>query len=213
MKTNCFFIIIFATILGSCGQGTPSTGMGANADTTKIGNVSSYDTTKGKATSDSSMASTDSSKSGDAGFLKDVYSTGMFEIQAAQLANTNSKNAHVKQFATMMIQDHTSLDKDVSALAQKEGISLPSDLSGAKKDEYTKLQGLTGSDFDKEYADANVKGHTDAIQLFQNVINGNGPQDSKNLATNALPTLKKHLEHAQMLQKQLGNGRASSGNM
>jgi putative membrane protein len=145
----------------------------------------------------------------DADFLVFATNVGMFEIEAAKLAGKNSMSKSVKNFAEMMINDRTELGKTVSALAAQKGDSLPSAISPDLQKEWNKLDSLKGKKFDEEYIDANVKGHTDAIARFESVANSSDySAEVKQLAATALPKLREHKEHAEMLQA--GNKKSSS---
>jgi putative membrane protein len=147
--------------------------------------------------------STDSAKmmQGDSTFLAKASETGVFEIEAGKLAQKNSQNADVKGFASMMITAHTAMGKDVSAQAQKENITLPVGMGDDNKKEWDKLNGLKGPQFDKEYASVNVKGHIDAIDLFDKTsTDKNCSSAVQQLAAAGLPKLKTHKEHADILK-------------
>jgi putative membrane protein len=51
----------------------------------------------------------------------------MFEIAAAKLAQTRSKNPQVREFAAMMIKDHTKSSEDLKAAikASSPALTLP----------------------------------------------------------------------------------------
>ena len=52
------------------------------------------------------------------------------------------------------------------------------------------------NDFDKEYCDMMVKGHKDAIDMFEKAVNECEDSDIKSWASSMLPGLRTHLEHA-----------------
>jgi len=141
----------------------------------------------------------------DANFLIFAADVGSFEVQAGKLASHKSHNASVKRFADLMIKDHSAVNLEVDSLAAQKSVTLPTGLSNALKNEFAKLDTLTGKNFDIEYANFNVKGHQKVISRFEAVINStdNYSQALMQLATETLPILKKHLEHADMLQSGL----------
>jgi putative membrane protein len=70
-----------------------------------------------------------------------------------------------------------------------------------------KLGGLSGTDFDSNYAAMQVKAHEDAIALFEDYAKSGDNTDLKQWAQKTLPTLKEHLDHAKKLasnQKRAG---------
>ena len=50
----------------------------------------------------------------------------MMELEAANLILQKSKNAEVKDFAQMMITDHTKANAELQKLATLKGLQLPS---------------------------------------------------------------------------------------
>ena len=140
----------------------------------------------------------------DSTFLADASQTGIFEIEAGKLAEKNSQNAEVKSFARMMIDQHTAMGKDVEALAKAKGITLPVGMGDDNKKEWDKLQDLKGAKFDKEYVSVNVDGHRKAIDLFEKTSkNEADSKEVRDLATNGLPKLQTHQEHAKSLKDKL----------
>jgi putative membrane protein len=192
MRTKFFLTIILGIFF--------CTACNNNNSTSSSTNTSSSDSST---TSTTITAGNDMSKTSDSTFLATAYAVGLFEIQIADIAQQNSQNAKVKTFADRMKSDHAQLNNEVKSVAQKMNIQLseqlPQDLQ-AKKDDLNKLN---GKDFDAKYADINVDGHKDAISKFEGASMGGYSSDVKNLATQALPKLKEHKEHSDMLQKEV----------
>jgi putative membrane protein len=66
-----------------------------------------------------------------------------------------------------------------------------------------RLQGMTGEQFDREYAKAMANGHDKAVALFEAA--SQQPQmsgDLKQFAASTLPTLEQHKEMAHSLHSQ-----------
>jgi putative membrane protein len=152
-------------------------------------------------TSPDAMSSSKPSPAADSAFLTTAYQIGKFEIEIGKLARKNSQDAQVREFANMMINDHTAMGKDVEGLAAQKGVTLPAAIGDDLKKKCDKLYSLTGKEFDKEYASINVKGHTDAIDLFTKTSEDKScSPEVQQLASSALPKLKTHKEHADMLK-------------
>jgi putative membrane protein len=76
-------------------------------------------------------------------------------------------------------------------------------MSDAQKTQ-SSLRSKSGSAFDKAYIDNEVAYHQAVINTVQNVLIPEAKNSElKQLLQNVLPTLKTHLEHAQMVQKNL----------
>jgi putative membrane protein len=150
---------------------------------------------------DNMSSSKPSASPADSAFLVTAYQIGTFEVEIGKLALKNSQDAQVKEFANMMITDHTAMSKEVEGLAAQKGVMLPAALGDDLKKKCDKLYSLTGKEFDKDYASINVKGHAEAIVLFTKTSQDkNCSPEVQQLASNALPKLKVHKEHADMLK-------------
>jgi putative membrane protein len=133
----------------------------------------------------------------DAAFLRDAAQSGMAEVQASQLAVTKAAGQDVKDFARKMVQDHTQANAKVQQLAQAKGTPLPSELSAADAKNIKALGALSGAQFDRYYMDEyGQKAHRSSVEKFRKQSQTGQDGDIKSFATQTLPTLEQHLEHA-----------------
>src|SRR3982750_3981332 len=58
-------------------------------------------------------------------FVTQASSSNMFEIAAANVALNHSTNTNVTAFANHMIQDHGMAATEMMAMAQQEGLTVP----------------------------------------------------------------------------------------
>lgn len=131
------------------------------------------------------------------------------DINYAQIAKEKSKNEDVKKFAQLMMTDHQSVIDQATALVRKLGVT-PKDnavskklLSDAEKTKAT-LRSKSGSAFDKAYIDNEVAYHKAVISTVDNVLIPQAQNaELKKLLQSVSPVLKTHLEHAEMVQKNL----------
>jgi putative membrane protein len=97
------------------------------------------------------------------------------DIDAGKLAAEKSSNPKVKEFAQMMVRDHTSVNKKATALANKLNLTPEeSDTSRSLKSDgdknLEKLRGLNGAEFDKAYIDNEVAYHESVINAVTNTL-------------------------------------------
>jgi len=137
----------------------------------------------------------------DAQFLVDAASMNMMEIKLSELAKGSAVSDDCKKLADMMISDHQKSLAEVQALAQKKGVTLPTDLSEGDMKDYNNLNEKKGVDFDKEYCDMMVKGHKDAVDKFEKAANDAADADIKSFASGTLPTLRTHLDHSRAAEE------------
>lgn len=144
-------------------------------------------------------------KETDAAFIVNANIINLKEIQLGQLAQSNYALKDVSELGKMMEKAHTEAMKNLESLAATKQITVSKTLTGTETEEYEKLKNMVGAEFDKAYCDLMVKGHQDAIELFTQASLHATDKDIKDWATNMLPSLKNHLEHAQHCQSIAGN--------
>ena len=131
------------------------------------------------------------------------------DIDAGKLAAEKSSNPKVKQFAQMMVTDHTSVNKKATALAKKLKLTPEeSDTSRSLKSDgdktLEKLRGLSGAEFDKAYVDNEVAYHEAVIKVVTDTLVPNTKNaELKKLLESAGPVFNSHLTHAKELQTSL----------
>lgn len=133
----------------------------------------------------------------DAKFAVAAADGGMMEVQLGKLALVNGSAATVKNFAQMMIDDHTRAGEELKALAQSKNITLPDTLSNKNKDAYDDLAKKKGKEFDKAYTSFMVKDHKEDIDEFKKQGQKGNDLDLKNWAWGKVPILEHHLQMAQ----------------
>src|SRR5690606_3561100 len=140
-------------------------------------------------------------------FVTKASNSNTFEVAAGTLAITKSDNQQVKNYGNKMIEDHTAVGIELSALAQSKDWTIPTELEAQEKIKLATLTALTGTAFDKEYAKIMVESHEDAINLFTTASGSNGVMDMelKSFASGKLLALKTHLEEAQILKTEVNN--------
>jgi|SRR5690242_7927317 len=132
------------------------------------------------------------------------------DVDRGKLALKHTKNDEVKQFAEQMIHDHQAGIAEAMALAKRLGVKpTQSDTTKSLKADAAKtakrLQKEKGAAFDKDYIDTEVKYHEAVISAVRDtLVPGAQNQDLKTLLQTAIPTLEGHLQHAKMVQQQLG---------
>lgn len=143
-------------------------------------------------------------------FAKKAAQGGMAEVKLGQLAQEKGTNEAVKKFGQRMVQDHTKANDELKEAAQKESITLPSDVDAKDQATYDALSKLSGSAFDKAYARDMVKDHEEDITEFNHEANVGQKEAIKSFATETLPTLKDHLKEARDMRQSVGSATATS---
>ncbi len=142
--------------------------------------------------------------------LSSLHHANQTEIVMARMAKEKGASGQVRAYADRLMKDHGDADRQVQAVAQKNGITLvaPStsgffDRIVAAREERTlaNLSKKTGEDFDKTFTDAMIDDHMRDINNLESAENSLPPGDVHDLIAKLLPTLQQHLEQAQEIQK------------
>jgi putative membrane protein len=138
-----------------------------------------------------------------ADFVKNAAMAGMFEIRSSKLALKKHVSAD-RHFALHMIRDHRKIDTELKHLVQSGDVQaeLPKKLDSQHQEMLAQLRKESGANFDKDYDQMQLKGHQEAVSLFQSYAqNGDNPK-LKRWAADTLPKLQDHLAMAEKLSQQ-----------
>jgi putative membrane protein len=150
---------------------------------------------------------------GDRKFIDDAASSGMFEVQVAQLAASKASDPDVKSFAGMLVDQHTAAIKELVKIANARGVELPAAPSRALRRDIEKLGKKNGEEFDRDFVrDVGIKAHERDIKLFQKASKGVKDPELKAFVDKTLPHLQEHLAAAEKLPQSGRNGAAMGNN-
>jgi putative membrane protein len=151
-------------------------------------------------------------------FAGQALAANVAEIKLGELAKTHAQSAAVKQFAQMMVTDHTKAKNELKQAVKGQGIDEPTQLDAKHQTLYDKLNGMKGADFDREYMMAMVNGHREVKDMISGRANqaptakgttGTASDNSQldaavnRWASKALPTVSHHLQKAEEISKQV----------
>jgi len=122
-----------------------------------------------------------------------------FEIQAGRLAQQKAQSDEIKQFAKMMVDDHTQAQQQLQQIAQRKGMQFSQQLMPVHQTMLQELNKLEGQEFERAYLYGQVAGHTKtALKLRDDKTELQDPE-LKQYAATILPKVQQHLQHAQKL--------------
>lgn len=134
-------------------------------------------------------------------FLMKAANGGMAEVEITSIAQQKAVNQPIKDFAAMLYHDHSLLNDQVKSLAAQKNVTLPDTMSADKRSMVDDLKKQSGKNFDKAFIELMIKNHNAGIEMFGQAGNDAKDPDVSNLAKNAVPTLRAHLDSALALQK------------
>lgn len=186
-RTTLALLLSTAFALAAC-QNNAST---ANNDTLAVDNLTVENADLGNMPSTAAV---------DAAFLTEAMKGDNSEVALGKIAQSKGSSQGVKDLGAMLVSDHGAHKTEVATLAGQAGVPATDDLTDEAKTLETKLNGLSGADFDKAFVDAAVEDHQKDIAKYEAQAKSSDPQTAA-LANKTLPVLKKHLESAKALRK------------
>jgi putative membrane protein len=149
-----------------------------------LGLAASNGCSKGSSASDAPGASqgseatpgeTDNGKPTDGQIAQVLANVDDAEVQQAQLALTKTSNPQVRDFANMMIEQHTSSKQQAAQLATQANINpSPSPIANKLQTKASKtlekLNAADPSDFDNTYVKAQIEQHKDVLDLLNDKL-------------------------------------------
>lgn len=134
-------------------------------------------------------------------FVRKAAMLDLFEVEAGKIASEKGQSDTVKQYGQHMVEAHGKTAGALKGIveAEKLDLALPGRLS---KRYHTMIEALNKAkpeDFDRTYAEQQVKAHKRAADLFDDYAEDGDNAALKEFAANVLPTIKEHLQQAEKL--------------
>jgi putative membrane protein len=139
--------------------------------------------------------------------LARVHQEHVHEIALARLAVERSKNAEVKALAERLRDEHVRADDALTALARAEGIVLqqPSEADNTAQTEMvTRLGGMQGAAFDREYVRVIADAHERSIAEVEAALVSAQDPEVRQYLEGLLPAFRKHLDESRQIRPKLG---------
>ena len=182
------------------GQGASDAGTGAGADGGDPESQGRASTAKGTVTS-SDAATT----------LAKLHEGNAAEIVAGKWMQQHATNSKVKSFAKKMVTDHSAMDKELQAYAQKHRVRLTGDASvEAEKIHHEEgldvLKKMHGPQADLTYMQMMVQDHTKDVSVVKAAAGQakqGSDEDYSTLLDKADKKMESHLEDAQKVSYEL----------
>jgi putative membrane protein len=151
-------------------------------------------------------------------FRAKATSSDAFEILSSRIALTHATTADIKDFAQMMIDDHTKSTNELVALGGISKASLKAKMKAGpdgkfaannlldsdRANELNSLGSKSNDDFNKTYVKDQVDGHKQMVSLLDDYAKNGDNAKLKDFARKILPTVRLHLKKAQEIQRTIG---------
>lgn len=132
-------------------------------------------------------------------FITKAIEGNLAEVAMGQLAQQNGNSDGVRNFGQQLVTDHSAANQKAISIAGSMGVTAPTEPNRKQKADYQKLSKLSGEAFDRQFAKHMVADHKKDIAEYRKEARANDP--AAGYASETLPTLQKHLELAQSLDR------------
>lgn len=136
-------------------------------------------------------------------FVSKAASGGMMEIELGNIAKNKASSQRVKDYANMIVTDHTAAANELRSTASSNGVTVPGDMMAEHRQHIDMMKNKSGAEFDKAYINMMVTDHKKDIAEYKKASSGLKTDAVKSYATRTLPVLQKHLDSAQAISKKM----------
>lgn len=189
MKKNITPLFLFCSVLVWSCNNTGET----NTDT-DTARTSASGTTANTPANTAPLSQTDQD------FVMKSASSGKMEVEAGNLAQQNASSQQVKDFASMMVRDHTAANQELMSFASGRNVTVSDSLMPEHRQHLDAMRKMQGKSFDQHYMKMMTEAHQKDVAEFERAAQTLNDADLKNWANKTLPTLKMHLDSAKALR-------------
>lgn len=187
--------------LAACGSADQTESQATDANAVTVNEVGSVaDANMTMAANDTAMTTAPTSAPE---YASMAAASDLFEIESSKMAQNQAQSAEVKDFAAMLVKDHTKSTAELKQIASKENITLsPPTLMPDMQSKIDALKDAKGAQFDTLYLTQQVPAHEMALKLHQGYAQSGDKQALKDFASKTSTVVQEHLTKARAMSKQ-----------
>jgi len=129
---------------------------------------------------------------------------GLRELELGRIAVTQATTEPVKQYAQMIVDDHSESLEQLQALAKAKHIALPTTTGPTFAADKRTLEGLEWADFDSTYISMMIAAQQQAIASFTEQAERGSDDDLRQFAASTLKTHEHHHQRAREIRQSGG---------
>lgn len=194
MKHKLMLVALPAFALAACGGGTTA----ANTSADNVAVASDETMMADNGADNMAMAPTDTAApmTGQQ-FADTAAASDMFELESSKLAQQKATAGPVKEFAAMMIKDHTTSTAKLKAAAAKADPAItPKPVMNAEQTANLEaLRAASGAEFDALYKQQQMMAHQKALAALQGYAASGDVPSLKTFASETAPVVEAHFKH------------------
>jgi putative membrane protein len=145
------------------------------------------------------------------GYVSNAAEGDMYEIQAAEIAMSRSKNAAIKELAGMIKKDHSKAAQEMTAAVKSaKDATIPSKLDERRQGFLDNLKQAPADQFDKVWLTQQEAAHEESLTLHRTYADAGDVAPLKAHAAKSAPIVEKHLEHVRKLDEANASGKPAA---
>lgn len=202
MRTSRLVPAALAAALLAGGAAAQSTGSGSSGSSVTGGRSAPAAQSNAGDTRPGAGGPEDKVARSDRKFIETAAGGGMFEVEAAKLAQGKARSPDVKNFAGMLVDHHTQANDELIRMANAKGVELAPGPPRGQRRELEALGRKEGQEFDRDFIrEVGIKAHQKDIKEFEKARKDAKDPQLKAWVDKTLPRLREHLAAAQKLDK------------
>ena len=161
--------------------------------------------TKAEGTKETAARNTGAQTSMSAPRFAEAAAVGdLYEVESSRLANMKASSSAVREFASMMVADHTATTDQLKQIATNStpAIALPMQPDARHQAMLDELMTLDGMEFDRRYVAQQTEAHREAVMLMEGFAEDGDQQELKQFAAATAPKIRMHLQMVEQLGQQ-----------
>lgn len=131
----------------------------------------------------------------DASWLAAAHQSNLTEIAAGTAAQERATTEAVQEAGAKLVEDHTALDAELTALAEELGVDLPTAPSAMQQATLDAVAAHEGEAFDAAWIASQIDGHRMSLAAGQEQVQNGSEPAVVALAEKAGPVIQGHLDH------------------
>jgi putative membrane protein len=143
-------------------------------------------------------------------WLNSQQQTNLAEISLGKTVMEKANSESVKKLASDLVTGHTAVSEQNTALAQKLGITSPTEPSAEQKATAEKVLAKSGEAFDLAYVNAQIEGHQKSVASASKEMTSGSNADVKAFATSYVPKAQGHLDMSRTVLSQISAASAGA---
>ncbi|MFS0738208.1 DUF4142 domain-containing protein [Sphingomonas sp. 1P06PA] len=133
-------------------------------------------------------------------FVAKAGAGDLYEKQSSQIVLQSTKNTKIRQFANMMLKDHTKSTADVKAAAATDRVAVPAPkLEPVQAKMIADLRSTSGAARDQVYVQQQKTAHQQALALHTGYAQHGDKPALKRVAAATAPVVQHHIEMLQAM--------------